>query len=151
MQINIKVKRTHNKEAEQELWQGIDRGMEDLADYIFARSQEIVPVNEGLLKKSGHVEREYLRKRIEYDALYAVFVEFGTRPHHLPVKAINEDLTRWCRLVLGLSEKEANAAAWAIAKKIAREGTEAQPFLRPSIDFAKVKATSIIKNAMRSH
>jgi hypothetical protein len=149
MQITISVKRTHNKEVEQELWQKINRGMDDLADYIFGRSQEMVPVNEGMLKKSGHVEREYLRKLIIYDALYATFVEFGTRPHHLPVKAINEDLTRWCRLVLNLSEKEANAAAWAIAKKIAQYGTEAQPYLRPAADEGKAKAEGIIRNAMR--
>ena len=149
MQITIKVKRTHNKAAEQALWQGIDRGMDDLVDFILEKSQEFVPVNEGALKKSAKIDRQYLKKRLYYDALYAVFVEFGTRPHHLPVKAINEDLTRWCRLVLNLSEKEANADAWAIAKKIAQYGTEAQPYLRPAVDEAKKKAEGIFRNAMR--
>jgi hypothetical protein len=150
MQITISVKRTHNKEVEQALWQGIDRGMEDLADYIFARSQEFCPVDESTLKKSGYVEHEvFLKKVVGYDALHAAHIEFGTKPHYLPRSAIDGELTRWAMRVLGLSEKEANKAAWGIAGKIAALGGEAQPYLRPAADEGKVKAEGIIRNAMR--
>jgi len=156
MQISIRVKWTENKAAKDMMWKKIDRGLDDLADFILERSQQMVPVNESMLKKSGYTDKKYLMKHIGYgkevdgkEIGYAMAVEFGSRPHYLPVKAINEDLTRWAHLVLGLNQKDANAAAWAISKKIAAVGTEAQPYLRPAVDEAKIKAAAIIKNAMR--
>ena len=50
---------------------------------------------------------------------YAVPVELGTGPHMPPV----EPLAEWARLKLGLRGKEAESAAWGIAKAIARRGT----------------------------
>lgn len=148
--ISIKVTVTTNKNATEDLLHKIDEGLNDLADYIFARSQEMCPVDESTLKKSGYVEHEqFLYKIIGYDALHAAHIEFGTKPHYLPRSAIDGELTHWAMRVLGLSEKEANKAAWGIAGKIAALGGEAQPYLRPAVDFAKMKATAIIKNAMR--
>lgn len=51
---------------------------------------------------------------------YAVPVEFGSRPHRPPV----EPLQDWVEAKLGLKGDAARRAAWAIAGKIAREGTE---------------------------
>jgi len=146
MQINIRVKRTENKAAKEAVWQGIDRGMDDLADFIFARSQEFVPVDEGMVKKSGHVERAYLRKTIEYDAPHAPYIEYGTRPHWPPI----EPLAAWAVRVLQVPKAEARQVGFLIARKIAAVGTEPQPFLRPAVDLGKVKAPAIIKNAMRT-
>jgi hypothetical protein len=57
----------------------------------------------------------------------ALFLELGTRPHMLPAGA----LVPWVRAVLGLGEKQAKSAAFAISMKIKRHGTKAQePFER---------------------
>ena len=146
MQIKISVKRTENKAAKDAVWQGIDRGLDDLADFIFARSQELVPVDEATLKKAGHVERAYLRKTIEYDAPHAPYIEYGTRPHWPPI----EPLAAWAVRVLQVPKAEARQVGFLIARKIAAVGTEPQPFLRPAVDEAASKAPAIIKNAMRT-
>lgn len=51
---------------------------------------------------------------------HAAPVELGTKPHMPPVKPIED----WARIKLGLDPQEAKGAAFAIARKIAREGTE---------------------------
>lgn len=59
---------------------------------------------------------------------YGIHVEYGTSPHYLSPS----NLKGWSRRVLG---KE--SIAFAVANKIAREGTEAQPFFRPALDQVK--------------
>ncbi len=62
-----------------------------------------------------------LRGRIAMNATYAGSVESGTKPHMPPVDAI----LLWVKRVLQISdEKQAKQTAWAIAKKIKREGTK---------------------------
>lgn len=55
----------------------------------------------------------------------AVFIELGTRPHWIGEKG-REALGEWAVTRLGVSKKEAPRVAYAIATKIAREGTPAQ-------------------------
>jgi len=55
---------------------------------------------------------------------YGVDVEFGTSPHYVSA----EHLKGWAKRVLG-DEK----ASYPVAKKIAKLGTEAQPFIRPAL------------------
>lgn len=52
---------------------------------------------------------------------YAEAVELGTRPHMPPVAP----LVDWVRQKFGLSGKEAQSAAWRVARGIARHGTPA--------------------------
>jgi hypothetical protein len=59
---------------------------------------------------------------------YGVFVEKGTRPHFPPPSA----LVRWARLKLGAADPE--RAAFLIARKIARVGTKAQPYMAPGLE-----------------
>lgn len=57
---------------------------------------------------------------------HAVPVELGTRPHFPPL----EPLIDWVKAKFGISsEKEARGAAFLVARKISRKGTQAQrPF-----------------------
>jgi len=55
---------------------------------------------------------------------YGVFVEYGTLPHTPPI----EPLKRWAELKLGDAE-----LGWAVRAKIAKFGTQAQPFFRPAL------------------
>jgi len=59
---------------------------------------------------------------------YGIHVEYGTSPHYVSPK----HLMRWAKLKLGDEN-----AAYAVAKKIAKEGTEAKPFFRPALDQVK--------------
>ena len=51
---------------------------------------------------------------------YAIPVELGTRPHFPPVQPIVD----WARVKLGLDPEEAERVGFAIARKIARRGTQ---------------------------
>ncbi len=116
-----------------------DEGLDDLVDYIFALSQENVPVDESTLKKSGSITREYLSKEIEYIAPHASPVEFGSRPHWPPY----EPLIGWAERVLSLSRKDAREAAYFIMLRIHARGTEQRPYLRPAVDAGAAKADQI--------
>lgn len=59
---------------------------------------------------------------------HARAVEEGSRPHPVPPSA----LYKWARIKLGA--KDYKGVAVAVARKIARVGTKAQPYLRPAIE-----------------
>lgn len=59
---------------------------------------------------------------------YAAPLEFGTSPHAVPI----DPLKKWAKRKLGDED-----AAWAIANKIKKEGTNAHPFMRPAFDQVK--------------
>ncbi len=164
--LKLHIKVTQKKEKSKEMLKKIDNGLNDIADFIFERSQDMVPVDEGTLKKSGYVEREFLKKEIGYDTSseysmasyvagftsgvgttfnYALAIEYGTRPHFPPVAP----LAAWAIRVLGIDKKEAQQIGFLIARKIAAEGTEPQPYLRPAADEGKIKAPGIMKKAIQ--
>lgn len=55
---------------------------------------------------------------------YAEDIEYGTSPHFVSAKELKD----WARRKLGNEE-----AAFGVAKKIRRLGTNAQPFMRPAL------------------
>ena len=122
----------------------LDEGLTDVAEAIFTRSQELVAVDEGMLKKSGHVEDAYLEKDVVYDAPQSVFVEFGTDPHMPPFQPIRDWVHRK-RADLGVKPADVDKVAKAIQWKIYQHGTEAQPYLRPAFDEVEVRAAEIIR------
>lgn len=66
---------------------------------------------------------------------HAAAVEFGSKPHFPPVKAITgreEMLDKWARIKLGDP-----TAAFLIARKISKVGTKAQPFMIPAFENNK--------------
>lgn len=90
-----------------------------------------VPVDTGRLKNSIKL-RPMTPGRSSYQLIvgaeYGADVEYGTSPHMPPSDA----LRGWSKRVLKNED-----AAFAVAKKIAREGTPAQPFLRPALKEVK--------------
>jgi len=59
---------------------------------------------------------------------YGEDVEYGTAPHMVAIKELKD----WSRRVIG-----DEGAAYGVAAKIAKEGTDAQPFFRPAMDQVK--------------
>jgi len=114
--------------------EAFERSLDDWADYVFARSQDLCPSGAfNMLRTSADIYREEFFRSVFYRANYAIYVEFGTAPHMPPV----EPLVPWSKRVL--SSKNPEDTAWAVAKKIEREGTEPNPFLRTAFDEAKPK------------
>lgn len=116
-----------------------DHVLDEMADFILADSQQRIKNNKsidtGFMAKTANITRQFLRKEITYPAPYSAHVEFGTTPHMPPIEPIKKYLMR----KTGMNEKEATNAAWAVAKKIAKEGTEPKPFLRPALNAAIAK------------
>ena len=126
----------------------LDAGLTDVAEAIFSRSQELVAVDEGMLKKSGHIVDEFLDKSVAYDILYAGDVEFGTDPHTPPFEEIRGWVHRK-RSDLGVKPKDVDSVARAIQLKISERGTQPQPYLRPAFDESSIQADEIIQAHFR--
>lgn len=132
--FNFKVDNKHFHDA-------LDVEMDKIADNIFADSQDSIVsqniIDEGTLLKSGRVVRNYLDKEIVYDVPYADVIEFGRTPGTMPPVS---PLIAWVRRKgIARNETEAKSIAWAISKKIEREGTMPRPFLTPAVDKAKAR------------
>jgi HK97 gp10 family phage protein len=101
--------------------------LNQVATRIKYDARNTAPIAFGKLKGgiSHTVKKSSLEGIVWSKEKYGVFVERGTRPHFPPI----EPLKRWSALKLG----NANLA-WAVAKKISRVGTKAQPFMQPALD-----------------
>lgn len=87
----------------------------------------------------------HARYRIVADVPYAAFVEFGTGPRGDPTAPLKfqfdapehtpeltREITAWVMTKPVFFGPRTEEVAWAIAKSIARNGTTAQPFMRPA-------------------
>lgn len=114
----------------------LDSVMDEVADFVFTRSQENIvkegSVDTGRMLTSANINRNFLEKEIVYPMPYSAYIEYGTDPHFMGRAGI-EALTGWAKRKLSLSDKEAESAAWGIAKNIEKRGMPAKPFLRPAI------------------
>lgn len=135
MNIKFQTKSSINKNV------GIDK-MKDVLWMSMVKMHELavskVPVDTGRLKTSI-ILTPVMRGADEYvlaaGTNYAIDIEFGTTPHRIPSKIPGTNihpLTGWSRRVLK-DEK----AAYAVAAKIAKVGTESQPYFRPSLQEVK--------------
>jgi len=145
--LKAEIRKTNNiLTAAKKIEEGVDNGLDKLIDFIFMRSQELVPKDEGTLQKSAEpILRDHLRKEIVYRALHARFVEFGTDPRERmpPVETIE----RWVvRKGIERKGKASRQAAWAIAKFIQKRGTEPHPYLRPAANEALVRCKEFVKD-----
>lgn len=96
--------------------------------------------SQGSLKKSVNVyESKATKGVVGVGEKYGEYVEYGTRPHFPPV----EPLERWARLKLG-----ASGLGFVIAKKIARVGTKAKPFVQPVYDKNKKNIEKYFEEAI---
>jgi HK97 gp10 family phage protein len=100
-------------------------GVQDWAQRVFDTSQELVPVDTGELKASGHMEVAQVGKQvfasISYDAEHSVYVEFGTG-----------------------QRGAASAGAGPGPYSPKWPGMPAQPYLRPAFDAHREEATGVV-------
>jgi len=82
---------------------------------------------------------------------YTLALEFGTRPHFPPVKALTgqtESLDRWVELNISVgSDETPEQIAFLISRKISQRGTPELRFMRDAFNDSVPKITKLIQNA----
>lgn len=132
--------------------------LDDTADAVLSNAQKLLREGEiqnskaeiknayykGDLTRSGFVAKDNENKRrVVFDTPYAVATEYGRLPgSHPPV----DPLIEWAKY-RGFDDPV--GSAWAIAKKMEKEGTPPRPFLAPSVVQARAKLIDIFKNAVQ--
>lgn len=83
---------------------------------------------------------------VETSSPHASFVEFGTRPHFVPIQPLED----WALAKLpGVdSEEEARSAAFAISRKIAKHGTKPKPVWRTTFQKAQPRIRQFYQDAV---
>lgn len=137
--VNLKI-----EIDEKEMLNLIDKKLNEIADEIFANSQELIVqkqiIDEGTLLKSGNINRAFLEKEIIYTAVYADSIEFGRLPGSMPPTGPIKEWIR--RKGIASKESDVNRIAWAISQNIKKEGLMPRPFLSPAVEMAKQKLGS---------
>jgi hypothetical protein len=107
-----------------------EQRIKDAGDKGFAVSQERVPQDRGTLQQSGFPTERRARDTwaFGYTAPYAAPVEFGTDPFWPPAAPLVE----WARRI-----GKDPGFGYAVQHKIAQEGIDAQPYVRPGADVAR--------------
>jgi len=108
---------------------------ENLMNFVFTRTQENLIQNQsvdtGFLVRSG--KPPFWNGNvisIEYDAPYALPVEYGQVAH--PIS--HQHLIRWVNRKLRIFGKKGVGVAWAISKTIAIKGVLPRPYIRPAVN-----------------
>jgi HK97 gp10 family phage protein len=127
---------------------GLEAGGQEIINDAIRNIQHDNIWTTGLLAQSGHV----IRKKDDITAGffdttnrtgYAEYVEYGRRAGKMPPP---DEIGAWVYKKFHLKDwKTATSLGWAIAKRIAQEGTQPHPFFGPAV---KKNHNSIIK-AMR--
>jgi HK97 gp10 family phage protein len=99
---------------------------------------DIPAVDTGRLRSSIKIQGSGISARVGSDVNYAPSIEFGTRPHFPPLEPIRQ----WCR-----RHQLPEGIAYVIARKIARNGTPAKPFLFPAFEAERPNFEHEIREA----
>lgn len=109
---------------------------------ITSEAKKNAPVDLGDLKNNINYTIVDRKNMIEGNILsssgYSAFVEYGTRPHRPPAKALEGWAARH------------GVPVGAVLNKIAREGTPAQPFMNPAAQSEKPKFLRAVRRVMSS-
>lgn len=130
------IERDLEENVRNKVEEAIDETGEDSVGIVWTR----VPFAFGELHNSIHYDKA--RHALIADAPHAAPVEVGSVPHFPPV----EPLKTWCTMK-GFADPE--SAAWAIANKIAREGTKPTHYMRGSLPDIRGKLDANIRKALR--
>ena len=103
------------------------------------------PVDRGMLKARIHLtplQRGAITYTLSDGVVYGVDLEYGNRPHNVPLKPLIE----WVkRKVIASDEDGQIAFAKYVQEKIRKEGVNAQPFFRPALHEVQMIWLPIIK------
>jgi len=125
-------------------------GIRDAADAVLARSQDMVPVDTGTLKKSGNVRYGDMEATVGYNTSYAAFVHEGTASH-----IITPRTKKWLRWEEGRIERLAarispRRAKWRFAKIVVHPGTLPQPYLSEALLEVRPQIREMVLRRLRA-
>lgn len=133
--------------------QGIEAGAMDLIADAKENLRENSSVVTGLLRASGHVTRKNdditagFFDTTNRNSGYALFVEYGRRSGKMPPP---DEISAWAYKKFQLNDwKAANSLGWAIAKRIAQQGTQPHPFFGPAVKKNQNKIIKAVRDAVR--
>ena len=133
--------------------QGIEAGAMEIVADAQVNLRENSSVVTGLLRQSGHVERKKdditagFFDTTNRNSGYAAYVEYGRRAGKMPPP---DEIGAWVYKKFHMKDwKEALSIGWAMAKKIAREGTQPHPFFGPAVKKNPNKIVNAVREAVR--
>lgn len=110
--------------APKEIGKQMQEAVEKSAFEIERDAASEAPVDRGKLRNSINTEVGALTAKVSVGAEYGIFVEEGRKPGGFPPL---DPIRKW-------SQRHGIENWFAVARKIAREGTDPQPFFEPAID-----------------
>jgi len=120
-----KVKREFQRKP-REVTKEVDTALDRAAHKIENDAKQNAPGNTGALQESIKAQRRGIaRHRVIVNSEYGIYVHEGTKPHWPPFSE-NTALADWAQ--------NKGLPPFAVAKSIAEDGTEAQPFLREAVE-----------------
>ena len=131
---------------------GLEAGGAEIIADAQVNLRENGSVVTGLLRQSGRVERK--KDDITagfFDTTnrtgYAEYVEYGRRAGKMPPA---DSIAAWVYKKFHLKDwKAANAMGWAIARRIAQQGTQPHPFFGPAVKKNQNKIIKAVRDAVR--
>lgn len=132
---------------------GIVVGAQEMINDAKRNLRENTSVVTGLLRSSGHVERKQdditagFFDTTNRNSGYAAYVEYGRRSGKMPPP---DEIGAWVYKKFHLKDwKVANSLGWAIAKRIAQQGTQPHPFFGPAVKKHQNKIVNAVRDAVR--
>ncbi|WP_126992253.1 HK97 gp10 family phage protein [Thermosipho globiformans] len=118
-----------------------DRFREVLRKVLLAAGMELEDmIVENIYERAtntGALAQRWTVKDLSYDKVkvftnmqYAPFVEYGTKPHRAPF----EPILKWVQQQLRIRGKKSKGVAWAVWRKIAKQGTPEKRYLRDALE-----------------
>lgn len=125
------------------------------AGQVAVDAKKAAPKAFSLLTNSIQSKRvQLLHWQVFSGVQYAQFVEQGTKPsgNRKIGKNFHRSLQDWVKIKGIASGKQVPRVAYVIGKSIAKKGTEAQPFLEPSLDEKRMlsRIEKAIKNVIQT-
>ncbi len=145
-----------NDAAVEKLDKGVEAGLDDTADFIANRWKDNIQ-HVGAVDRSDYLASVKVfrtapfERVISTDRKYAPTIEFGAGPAigRPPFRVPHDRIEEWMVRKLGTGADEADKAAWAIQKKIEKEGFEPRPCARPAAIEGKAKMMYFITRAIK--
>ena len=148
------------KDLEKKTRDAAMKGLQKGSMQVIADAQENLRSNRpssivtGLLRQSGKVQKiddETLDVGFfdtqNKESGYAYYVEYGRRAGKMPPP---DELAQWAYKKFRLEDKKAaKSIGWALAIKIAREGSTPHPFFNPALEKNKDYIINAIKDAVK--
>ena len=134
-----------------EVQEGVNVQMKTSAARVLADSKRTLSKEgkhvTGKAINSGKILVKPKEVRVEYDAGYAKYIEFGRRAGKRPPLQPLEDWVK--KKGIESDPKKIKGVAFVVARKIGNVGIKKSPFLRPAFERERIKFKNNLKNLIK--